>query len=76
MAKLALAGVTAKETSPGGGAGTVSVAVLLTPLRDAVMVVDPAATPVARPEALMVATAGAVDVHEAVAVAFAVELSL
>jgi hypothetical protein len=54
---LAVAGVTAMLDSVFATAVTVSVAVPLTPLSDAVMVVAPAATPVARPAALMVAAA-------------------
>jgi hypothetical protein len=52
---------------------TVSVEVPLTPLRAAVMVEDPAATPVARPEALIVATDVFEEVHVACEVTVAVE---
>lgn len=76
--KLGFAGVTAMDTSEGGGggAGTVSVVDAEEPLNVAVMVVDPWATAVARPEALMVATAVAELVHVAVVVTFCVEPSL
>jgi hypothetical protein len=55
---------------------TVSVAVPLTPLREAVMMLVPALTPVARPAVLMVATAVVALVQVAVLVTVAVEPSL
>ena len=76
---LAVAGVTAIEASVGGGgttAVTVRAAVPLTPLREAVIVAVPAATPVARPAAFTVAVATLELVQVAVDVTFAVELSL
>jgi hypothetical protein len=54
---FAVAGVTAIETSVFTGAVTVNAAVPLTPLSVAVTVLEPAATAVARPVALMVAAA-------------------
>jgi hypothetical protein len=71
---LAGAGVTAMEESVGaGGAVTVSAAVPFTPVSVAVMVVDPAATAVERPAALMVAVAVLELVHVAFDVTFAVD---
>lgn len=55
---------------------TVAVAVPLIPLRVAVMVEDPAATPVARPEELMVAVDAFDEDQIAVEVTSPVELSL
>lgn len=55
---------------------TVSVAAPSTPVKDAVTVVEPAATPVASPAAFTVATAGLDEVQVAVAVTSAVVLSL
>jgi len=52
------------------------MAVPLTPVREAVMVLDPEPTPVANPLELMVATDGVADVHVAVEVMSAVVLSL
>ena len=69
-----VAGVTAIETS--AGAVTVMVLLLLIAPWVAVIVDVPAATPVARPLALMVAIEGADDDHVAVAVRFAVEPSV
>ena len=57
MAKLAAFGVTAIEVTVDDAAVTVRAAVPLTPLSEAVIVVDPASTPVARPPLLMVAAA-------------------
>jgi len=74
MAKLAVLGVTAMDVT--AVAVTVSVALPLTPLRAACTVVDPAATPVASPAELMVATEALPVVQVAVDVTFAVELSL
>lgn len=59
-----------------GFAVTVSDAVPLTPLSLAVMVDDPAATPVARPPELIVATDAFAVVQVAVVVTLPVELSL
>ena len=70
---LGVAGVTAIEESVGGAAAvTVSAAVPFTPLSEAVIVVDPAATAVARPAALIVAVAVLELVHVAVEVTLAV----
>jgi hypothetical protein len=55
---------------------TLSVAVPLTPLSEAVTAVEPRATAVASPFELMVATAAVATVQLAVAVTSAVELSL
>ena len=74
---LGVAGVTAMDVSVGGGAEvTVRLAVPFTPLSDAVMVVDPEATAVARPAALMVATPVVELVQVTVEVMFCVEPSL
>jgi hypothetical protein len=73
---VAVAGVIAIDFSVAVAAGTVSVAVPLKPLAEAVTVVDPAATAVAIPPELTVATAVLELVHVAVAVTSAVELSL
>ena len=65
------------EESVGGAAGvTVSMAVPLMPLSDAAMVVDPEATPVARPPVLMVAAAVAELVQVTVDVILPVDPSL
>ena len=55
---------------------TVRIAVPFTPLSEAVMVLEPAATAVARPVALMVAVAVLELLHVAVVLTFAVEPSL
>ena len=55
---------------------TVRIAVPLTPLKDAVIVAEPAATPLARPEAFTVATAVFELVQAAVAVTICVVPSL
>jgi len=55
---------------------TLSAAVPLTPLSEAVMVLEPAVAPVAKPDELTVATAALEDVQVAADVTFAVELSL
>jgi hypothetical protein len=55
---------------------TLSAAVPLTPLSEAVTAVEPGATAVASPFKLMVATAAVATVQLAVAVTSAVELSL
>jgi hypothetical protein len=74
---LGLAGVTAMEVIVFVVAAvTVSIAVPLTPLREAVIVLEPAATAVASPDVLIVAAALLEDVQVAVDVTFAVELSL
>jgi flavin reductase (DIM6/NTAB) family NADH-FMN oxidoreductase RutF len=76
---LGVAGVTAIEAKVTGGgvaAVTVSEAVPLTPESVAVRVAEPAATAVASPEALMVATEVLDEVHEAVVEIFAVDPSL
>jgi hypothetical protein len=66
-------GETEMEESTGV---TVSVAVPVIPVSDAVTAVEPAATAVARPDAFTVATAGLEVVHAALAVTSAVEPSL
>lgn len=71
---LAVAGVTATFVTVF--ADTVSAAVPLTPPAVAVIVVDPAATPVASPPALMVAVAMLDELHVAVVVTVAVDSSL
>lgn len=75
-AKLGLAGVTAMELRVFDEAVTVRVVDPLTPVRVAEMVVVPAAAPVARPEALMVAVAVLEDAQVAVVVTLVVEPSL
>ena len=74
IAKLAGLGVTEIDLSTL--AVTVNVAVPLTPLRVAVTALEPAATAVAIPDELIVATAVFADVQLAVALTFAVEASL
>ncbi|HZP04488.1 MAG TPA: hypothetical protein VFB43_06275 [Terracidiphilus sp.] len=74
--RVALGGVTAMDFTVTAAAVTLSPAVPFMPFNDAVMVLEPAATPVARPDALIVATAGLEDVHVADEVTFAVEPSL
>jgi hypothetical protein len=76
MAKLGEAGVIAMDLTVFVTAVTVSAAVPLTPLKVAVMVLEPAATAVARPDALIVAAAVLELVHAAVVLTLAVELSL
>jgi hypothetical protein len=73
---LAVAGEIAIDFSVFAVAVTVSVAVPLTPLSDAVTVDEPAATPVATPAALIVAIEVFALLHVTVEVTFAVELSL
>jgi hypothetical protein len=76
---LAFAGEMEMDERVGAGgvvAVTVRVVVALTPLYEAAIVADPAAPPVARPEALMVAVAAAELVHVADVVTTAAELSL
>ena len=75
-AMLGAAGVTAMELRVGAVAVTVMAAVPLIPLSDAVIVVDPDATPLARPAVLMVATAVLALTHVTVVVMFFVEPSL
>ena len=70
----AVAGVTAIFVTVF--AVTVSAADPLTPLTVAVIVVEPAATPVASPPAPMVAVAALEEVHVAVVVTFPVDPSL
>ena len=62
-AMLGALGVTAMEVMVGAAAVMVRLAVPLTPLSAAPMVEEPAATPVARPEALIVATDVFEEVH-------------
>jgi hypothetical protein len=73
---LGAAGVTAMLDSVFTGVVTVRTAVPFTLLSEAVMLLDPAATPVARPAALMVAVAVLELVQVADDVMFAVEPSL
>jgi hypothetical protein len=74
---LAPAGVTAIEVIAFvPPAVTVNGVVPVTPLREAVTLVEPAATPVARPLELMVAIAVLAAVQVAVELMFAVEASL
>jgi hypothetical protein len=73
---LGVAGVTAIETSVFTAAVTVNAAVPLTPLSVAVTVLEPAATAVARPAALIVAAAVLELVHVALLLTLAVEPSL
>ena len=56
-------GLTATRATTGGGSVTVSVAVPDTPPTVAVIVVEPASTPVANPDELMVATEALLLVH-------------
>jgi hypothetical protein len=74
VATLGVGGVTAMDDTVF--AVTVSAAVPLMPLTVAVIVVEPAATPVARPAALTVAVAVLEELHVAVAVTFPLEPSL
>lgn len=71
---LGVGGVTAIDDTVF--AVTVSAAVPLIPLTVAVIVVDPAATPVASPPVVMVAVAVLDEIHVAVAVTFPVDPSL
>ncbi|HUA91776.1 MAG TPA: hypothetical protein VL991_04370 [Terracidiphilus sp.] len=73
---VALGGVTAIDFTVTGAAVTVRAAVPLTPFNDAEMVLEPAATPVATPAALTVATVEPEDAQVAVEVTLAVEPSL
>jgi hypothetical protein len=74
----AVGGVTAIDVTVtgGGGCGTVTAAVPLTPVMVAVTIVEPELNAVARPAALMVATAWFEDTQVALVVTSAVELSL
>jgi hypothetical protein len=72
VAKLAAFGVTAIEVTTDDAVATVSAAVPFTPLSDAVIVVDPTATPLARPPLLIVAVAVPEDVQVTVEVTTAV----
>ena len=69
------AGVTAIDTNVGAVAVTVRVVEPLTAPEAALIVLVPAATPVAKPPALIVATLVVCEVHVAVLVRFCVELS-
>jgi hypothetical protein len=69
-------GVTAMDVKFWLTADTTSVAFPLTPLREAVMVVEPEATAVASPDELIVATVVVADVQVAVELKFFVEPSL
>jgi hypothetical protein len=76
-AMLAVAGVTAIAVKVFTGTVTVmATALLVTPPEVAVMFVDPAAMPVANPEALIVATEAVPEVHVTVEVRLAVDPSL
>jgi hypothetical protein len=75
-ARVAAGGVTVMDVTVSAGAATTRAAVPLTPFNDAVIVLEPAATPVAKPVVLTVATAGLEDVQVADEVMFAVEPSL
>ncbi|MGD0912290.1 MAG: hypothetical protein ABR928_10355 [Terracidiphilus sp.] len=73
---LSVAGVTEIVVTVFVAAVTLSAAVPLTLLSEAVMVLEPEATAVARPEAFVVATAVFEDFQVDVVVTFAVEPSL
>lgn len=73
---LAVAGVSAIDCSVGAVTGTVSIAVAVKPLYFAVMVVEPALTAVASPDAFTVATPALKELHVACAVTSPVEPSL
>ena len=74
---LAFDGVSVMEVSTGAGTLTVSCAEPVFPLREAVIVVWPAATDVARPvAALIVAIAGMEEPHTTEGVMFCVLPSL
>jgi hypothetical protein len=73
---LDVAGVTVTELSVFGGAVTDKVALPLTPLIEAVMVAEPAASAEASPAGLIFAVAALEEVHAAELVTSAVELSL
>jgi hypothetical protein len=75
-ATVAVAGETAIDVTVFVAAGTVSVALPLTPSRVAVIVVEPAATAFAMPDGVIVATAAFASVQFADAVTSAVEPSL
>jgi hypothetical protein len=72
MAKLAPLGVTAIAVTVVAAVVTVNAAGPLMPLSEAVIVVDPAATPVASPPLLIVALAVLEDVQVTVEVITAV----
>jgi hypothetical protein len=76
VAILAVVGETAIEVTVTAAAVTVSVVEPVTPLIDAVIVVLPAAAPVAMPISLTVATDGLEEVHVAEDERFAVDPSL
>ena len=75
-AMLALEGAIAIDMSVTVGAMTVSDALPLIPLSDAVTIAEPAAAPVVRPLDVTVATAGVATVQTAVELTLAVEPSL
>jgi hypothetical protein len=64
------------ETTVCAGVVTVIVAWPVTPVNVAVMVVEPAAIPVAKPAPFTVANAALAELHVAVAVTFCVDPSL
>jgi len=76
MAMVSIAGVTAMEVRVFGAAETVRSALPLTPSRVAVTVVEPAASAVTMPEAVIFAIAGLVSVQVADAVTSWLEPSL
>lgn len=76
MVMLEVAGVTAMEETVSAVAVTVRAADPLTPLSDAVIVEEPAATPVAKPAEVMVAVAVPEDVQVTAEVIVFVEPSL
>lgn len=76
MARVALPGVSAIELRVFTGAGTVRVALPLTPSKEAVTVVDPGASAAAMPDEEMVATLAFASVQAADLVTSAVEPSL
>jgi hypothetical protein len=73
---VALAGDTEIDVKVAVDAVTLSVADPLIPLNEAATVVEPTATPVARPLEFTVANAGVATVQVAVELILAVELSL
>ena len=75
-AMLSVAGVTEIAVTVFVAAVTLSAAVLLKPLSEAVMVLEPEVAPVAKPDEFTVATAVLEVAQAAVDVTFAVEPSL
>jgi hypothetical protein len=73
---LSVAGVTEIAANVFVAAVTLSAAEPLTPLSEAVIVLEPAANAVTRPETFVVATAVFEEFHVDVVVTFAVEPSL